>query len=58
MTLSQVFITRLKEQRYPTRQELDQVAPKNPVVFSTGPDAVLNTLGSQAERYRQELQSS
>ena len=42
--LSQVFITRLKEQRYPTRQELDRAAPRNPVVFSTGPDASLNTL--------------
>jgi predicted amidohydrolase YtcJ len=45
VTLSQVFITRLKEQRYPTRQELDAVAPNNPVAFSTGPDTVLNTLG-------------
>ncbi|MCC6858681.1 MAG: amidohydrolase [Bryobacterales bacterium] len=42
--LSQVFITRLKEQRYPTRQELDRAAPRNPVVFSTGPDASLNSL--------------
>jgi hypothetical protein len=42
--LSQVFITRLREQRYPTREELDRVAPKNPVVFATGPDASLNTL--------------
>jgi predicted amidohydrolase YtcJ len=40
----QVFITRLREQRYPTRAELDQAAPKNPVVFSTGPDASLNSL--------------
>jgi predicted amidohydrolase YtcJ len=40
----QVFITRLKEQRYPTREELDRVAPKNPVLFATGPDAALNTL--------------
>jgi predicted amidohydrolase YtcJ len=39
----QVFITRLREQRYPTRQELDEAAPDNPVVFSTGPDASLNT---------------
>jgi predicted amidohydrolase YtcJ len=44
INLSQVFITRLKDQRYPTRQELDRVAPKNPVVFSTGPDASLNSL--------------
>ncbi len=42
--VQQVFITRLKEQRYPTRQELDQAAPSNPVVFSTGPDASLNTM--------------
>lgn len=40
----QVFITRLKEQRYPTREELDRVAPKHPVIFSTGPDASLNSL--------------
>jgi len=44
IAVSQVFITRLKEQRYPTRQELDRVAPKNPVVFRTGPDASLNSL--------------
>lgn len=42
--VSQVFITRLREQRYPTRAELDQAAPRNPVVFGTGPDASLNSL--------------
>lgn len=42
--VSQVFITRLKDQRYPTRAELDVAAPRNPVVFRTGPDASLNTL--------------
>src|SRR5207245_5448252 len=35
---------RLREQRYPSREELDAAAPKNPVVFATGPDASLNTL--------------
>ena len=40
----QVFITRLRDQRYPTRRELDAVAPKNPVMFSTGPDCVCNSL--------------
>src|SRR5262245_21563194 len=39
-----VFITRLREQRYPTRAELDEAAPRNPVVYATGPDASLNTL--------------
>ena len=44
ITLSQVFITRLREQRYPTRAELDGVAPRNPVAFRTGPDASLNSM--------------
>jgi predicted amidohydrolase YtcJ len=43
ITLSQVFITRLREQRYPTRAELDRAAPKHPVAFRTGPDASLNS---------------
>ena len=42
--VSQVFITRLREQRYPTRAELDRAAPRNPVIFATGPDASLNSL--------------
>jgi hypothetical protein len=42
--VQQVFITRLREQRYPTRDELDHAAPKNPVIFATGPDASLNSL--------------
>ncbi len=44
IVLQQVFITRLREQRYPTREELDRAAPKNPAVFRTGPDASLNSL--------------
>lgn len=42
--LQQVFITRLRDQRFPTRQELDEVAPRNPVLFRTGPDAAANSL--------------
>ncbi len=44
INVRQIFITRLKEQRYPSRAELDSVAPNHPVVFSTGPDSMLNTL--------------
>jgi len=44
IVLQQVFITRLREQRYPTRAELDRVAPKHPAVFRTGPDASFNSL--------------
>ncbi len=46
----QVFITRLREQRYPTREELDRAAPKHPVLFATGPDASLNTLALKRSR--------
>lgn len=42
--LRQVFITRLREQRYPTREELDRAAPNNPVNFATGPDSMLNSM--------------
>lgn len=41
--VQQVFITRLKEARYPTRAELDRAAPQHLVAFRTGPDAMLNT---------------
>lgn len=47
----QVFITRLEEKRYPTRAELDRVAPENPVVFSTGPDSMLNSLALKLGGY-------
>jgi predicted amidohydrolase YtcJ len=44
IVLTQVFITRLREQRFPTRAELDAAAPHNPVYFGTGPDASVNSL--------------
>jgi predicted amidohydrolase YtcJ len=44
IVVQQVFITRLREQRFPTRQELDKAAPHNPAMFRTGPDAALNSL--------------
>ena len=44
IVLQQVFITRLREQRFPTREELDSAAPDHPVWFRTGPDGSANTL--------------
>src|SRR5437773_1764936 len=44
IALTQVFVTRLRDQRFPTRAELDAAAPRNPVYFGTGPDASLNSL--------------
>ena len=42
--LTQVFVTRLRDQRFPTRAELDAAAPRNPVYFGTGPDASVNSM--------------
>ena len=44
ISVNQVFVTRLKDQRFPTRYELDKVAPEHPVFFRTGPDGALNSL--------------
>ncbi|MCX5684486.1 MAG: amidohydrolase family protein, partial [Planctomycetota bacterium] len=46
--VQQVFITRLKEPRFPTRKELDEAAPENPVFFRTGPDCAVNSLALKA----------
>jgi predicted amidohydrolase YtcJ len=47
ISIRQIFITRLREQRYPTKAELDEAAPKHPVIFSTGPDGMLSSLALQ-----------
>jgi len=41
--LQQVFITRLRDKRYPTRAEMDAVMPEHPAFMRTGPDAMLNS---------------
>jgi predicted amidohydrolase YtcJ len=38
------FPTRLDEARFPTKKELDEVAPKHPVLFHAGPAGVANSL--------------
>src|SRR5229473_1708226 len=39
------FPTRLDEARFPTRAELDQAAPKHPVVYQAGPAGIVNSPG-------------
>ncbi|MBI3875625.1 MAG: amidohydrolase [Verrucomicrobia bacterium] len=56
IVLQQVFITRLKEQRYPTRAELDAAAPKHPVAFRTGPDASVNSLALKLNKIDRDYQ--
>jgi len=57
VSMSQIFITRLKERRYPTRAELDAAAPYNPVSFSTGPDASVNSLALKISGIDKNFQS-
>jgi len=47
IVLQQVFITRLSERRYPTKDELDRAAGDHPAVFRTGPDASFNSAALQ-----------
>lgn len=56
INISQVFITRLRDRRYPTRKELDEAAPQNPVVFRTGPDAMLSSLALAASGIDRDFQ--
>lgn len=56
IVLQQVFITRLREQRYPTRAELDAAAPRHPVVFRTGPDASVNSLALKLNKIDRNFQ--
>lgn len=56
IVLNQVFITRLRDQRYPSRKELDSVAPKNPVIFRTGPDAACNSLALELSGIGKDFQ--
>ncbi|MBI3866562.1 MAG: amidohydrolase [Planctomycetia bacterium] len=58
IVVRQVFITRLRDQRYPTRKELDQVAPDHPVMFATGPDASLNSLALSKSEIDKDFQIS
>lgn len=56
IVVRQVFITRLRDQRYPTRKELDAAAPRNPVMFSTNPDCVCNSLALELSGISKDFQ--
>src|SRR5262245_9649758 len=44
------FPTRLDEARFPTKAELDKVAPDHPVLFHAGPAGVANSLALKVSR--------
>jgi predicted amidohydrolase YtcJ len=44
IVLHYVFPTRLDEARFPTKAELDEAAPRHPVLFHAGPAGVVNSM--------------
>ncbi|HEY1861751.1 MAG TPA: amidohydrolase family protein, partial [Gemmataceae bacterium] len=42
------FPTRLDEARFPTKAELDEAAPKHPVLYHAGPAGIVNSIGLKA----------
>jgi len=44
IVLYYAFPTRLDEARFPTRAELDEAAPKHPVLYHAGPAGIVNSL--------------
>jgi predicted amidohydrolase YtcJ len=44
IVLRYVFPTRLEEARFPTKAELDDAAPRHPVLFHAGPAGVVNSM--------------
>jgi predicted amidohydrolase YtcJ len=48
------FPTRLDEGRFPTRTELDEAAPKHPVLYHAGPAGLVNSLGLKVSKITKE----
>ncbi|MCS6850968.1 MAG: amidohydrolase [Gemmataceae bacterium] len=48
IVLRYAFPTRLAEARFPTKAELDAVAPKHPVLYHAGPAGMVNTAALKA----------
>jgi predicted amidohydrolase YtcJ len=45
IVLERVYATRMKEMRLPTKAELDEAAPNHPVLWNSGPVAIVNSKG-------------
>lgn len=44
------FPTRLKEARFPTKEELDKAAPKHPVLYNAGPASMVNSMALKVSK--------
>ncbi len=57
IVLRYVFPTRLKEARFPTRAELDQAAPKHPVLYHAGPAGIVNSKALEVSKVTRDTPS-
>src|SRR6185312_2605340 len=57
IVLQYVFPTRLKEARFPTKEELDAAAPKHPVLYHAGPAGITNSMGLKVSGITKETKS-
>lgn len=52
-----VFPTRLDEARFPTKAELDEVAPDHPVLFNAGPASMVNSKALEVSKITRDTPS-
>jgi predicted amidohydrolase YtcJ len=57
IVLRYAFPTRLDEARFPTRAELDEVAPKHPVLFHAGPAGMVNSMALKVSGITRETKN-
>ena len=50
IVLRYAFPTRLDEARFPTKAELDAIAPKHPVLYHAGPAGIVNSMALQVSK--------
>jgi predicted amidohydrolase YtcJ len=58
IVLRYAFPTRLDEGRFPTKAELDAVAPRHPVLFHAGPAGMVNSKALKVSKITKETKSS
>lgn len=57
IVLRYAFPTRLKEARFPTRQELDEAAPDHPVLYNAGPASMVNSIALKISNITKETRN-
>jgi predicted amidohydrolase YtcJ len=57
IVLRYAFPTRLKEARFPTIAELDEAAPKHPVLYHAGPAGIVNSMALRVSKVTRDTRN-